>query len=372
MQLHLGHTSFETFCSTYWRRQPLYVPGGARQFLEAPVEPAQFLAACERLERLAPGQLFRKGPDLAFAQRVDLADGMLHRVCERFAGWVAGAQIWFDGVYAREGMGIGSHFDLADTFLLQQRGTKLWRLHPPSFLPEETIRRRLLNETELDAMYMPDGALEFRLHEGDLLYLPLLWVHWGVSEGESLSLSLGFTARSGLDGFDWAGLAADGTAADWGAAPEARARAVERARASLWRTCYPRPNPTQVPALRLPAKVRAALAHDPRWWRPLPTVWTLDGEPAVEAATRAQAARHVDALAASLPELAGAWAEGAAEPPPAASVARSARYEGPAARGDEGALPGLDGLARDAAALPDPAVDPARLASPEHAFDEAA
>lgn len=355
MPLDLGSLSFETFCSTYWRRQPLYVPGGARRVLDTTFEPSQFLAACERLETVAPGQLVRKGPELAFAPRVDRADETLRHVCERFAGWVSGAQISFDGVYARCGMDIGSRFDRADTFLLQQRGTKRWRLHPPSFLPEDTIRRRLLNETEIDAMYMPDGALEFRLHEGDLLYLPLLWVHWGVSQGESLSLALSFTARLGLDCLELEG------------------SAFERTRSSLWRTCYPQPNPTHVPALRpLPPNVRATLAHDPRWWRPLPTIWTLEGQGAVEAATRAQAERHVNALAASLPELAKVW-EAPAGRPSAGRVTGSGRFlAAPPVRDESSVLLGIDELMGTVAALPEPKVELARLAVPEQAFDEVA
>jgi hypothetical protein len=315
MTLDLGPISIETFLSTHWRRRPLHVPGGARRVLDATVEPAQFLAACERLERLAPHLIFRRGPELAFAQRIDLADGALHRVCERFAGWMSGAQIWFDGVYAREGMGIGSHFDLADTFLLQQRGTKVWRLHPPSFLPDEAIRQRLLNETTA-AMYMPDGTFEIRLDEGDLLYLPLLWVHWGISEGESLSLSLTLTARLGLECLDPGGLDLPRLAAGDGGAQA-------RARASLWCAGYPTPTPTQVPVGRpLPASVRETVIRDPRWWRPIPIVWTIEGADAAEAATRAEAERHVEALAATLPELARAWA---AEAAPGAGTAVAAR-----------------------------------------------
>jgi hypothetical protein len=353
MTLDLGPISFETFLARHWRRRPLHVPGGARRVLETTVEPAQFLAACERLERLAPHLVYRRGLELAFAQRIDLADGVadgaLHRVCERFAGWTAGAQIWFDGVYAREGMGIGSHFDLADTFLLQQRGTKLWRLHPPSFLPDEPIRQRLLNET-IAAMYMPDGALEVRLDEGDLLYLPLLWVHWGISEGESLSLSLTLTARLGLECIELGGLDVPRLAAgDDGAAA--------RARASLWCAGYPQPTPTQVPAGRpLPASVRETVIRDPRWWRPIPMVWTLDGEAAAAAASRAAAERHVEALAATLPELARAWAAEAV-----ASVAAS----GPAPAVRPAPLSELEALLREAAALPDPKVDPARLVEPD-------
>ncbi|HSK01182.1 MAG TPA: cupin domain-containing protein, partial [Kofleriaceae bacterium] len=363
MTLDLGPISIETFLATYWRRRPLHVPGGARRVLETTVEPAQFLAACARLERLAPHLIYRRGPELAFAQRIDLADGALHRVCERFAGWMSGAQIWFDGVYAREGMGIGSHFDLADTFLLQQRGTKVWRLHPPSFLPDEAIRQRLLNET-IAAMYMPDGALEIRLDEGDLLYLPLLWVHWGISEGESLSLSLTLTARLGLECLDLAGLDLAGLAAGGAGAGGAAARA----RASLWCAGYPQPTPTQVPAGRpLPASVREAVVRDPRWWRPIPIVWAIEGEASAEAATRAEAERHIEALAAALPELAGAWADPTAAEPAAAA----APLERPATPERPAPLPELEELLRDAAALPDPKVDPASLAAPDTAGGEA-
>jgi hypothetical protein len=363
MAFDLGTISLETFWSSYWRRQPLHVPGGARRLLD-PVEPSRFLAICEQLERSMPGVVFRRGPDLAFAQKLDLVDEPLRRVCNRFAGWLSGVQqIRFEGVYAREGMGIGSHFDIADTFLLQQRGTKLWRLHPPAFLDEESIRARLLEEFKVDAMYMPDGAIDIRLEEGDLLYLPLLWIHWGISEGESLSLSLAFTARLGLECLDLEGLASSDLLGE---------RAAPDARAALWRTCYPRPSPLMVlPARKPSGAVRERVLREPLWWRPLPVLWTVEGEDAVEERSRVQAAQHVDAMAASLPELAKLWEGPAAQPSARAPQApRQTRYGGAAVEQD--AIAGFDELLRAASDLPDPSVDLRKLARPDLASSEMA
>ncbi|MFD0330654.1 JmjC domain-containing protein [Streptacidiphilus monticola] len=86
---------------------------------------------------------------------------------------------------------IGSHYDGSDNFTLQFEGTKEWFLSPPESIPAEDRRRRLLGDPGLGrAAVAPAGARRFQVGPGDALYIPSTWVHWGLSDGDSTSVSL--------------------------------------------------------------------------------------------------------------------------------------------------------------------------------------
>jgi 50S ribosomal protein L16 3-hydroxylase len=293
MLFDLGAMTRERFFEEHWRRAPLHIAGGAERFLGFRMEKEEFLDTCDRLEARTPGLVVRGANGLTFAQNMDRASPRLQRVSRDYLAAVAGTEVWFDGVFARQSMGIGSHYDIADTFVLQQRGTKIWRLHAPDFIPRSELRRRMLNETDVDAMYMPDEPIEVELREGDLLYLPMLWVHWGIAVGETVSLSLGFTAKPSLAVLEqWVAhvLPAEADITSPAALLEMLREPTRRPllRQALWHLCYGREvpgemeqhgqgsrtsSPRPVIARRLLAPLRQALSHHEEWWSPLPLLW---------------------------------------------------------------------------------------------------
>ena len=87
--------------------------------------------------------------------------------------------------WASDGGGVGPHVDAYDVFLLQVAGRRRWRVGrvaDAAFvdgLPLKILRRF---EPEFDWLLEP----------GDMLYLPPLWGHDGIADGECMTCSVGF------------------------------------------------------------------------------------------------------------------------------------------------------------------------------------
>ncbi len=190
-QPRLGHLSFERFMSTHWRQAPLYLRGGASSLVPQTFDAARF----ERLRATlsAEGETGERSRNesVVFIEAIDRAEPALRDSARNLAILFGLPAAWFDAVRTHTVSGIGSHFDHSDNFVLQQEGRKTWRLSPPDSLPEGARARRMLGDKSVGAAPIdPDSAIEFVLEPGDLLYLPLFWIHEGVSDGPSLSLSL--------------------------------------------------------------------------------------------------------------------------------------------------------------------------------------
>ncbi|MDJ0841415.1 MAG: cupin domain-containing protein [Acidobacteriota bacterium] len=291
------------FFKKYWRRKPLYLKGGAKALSTVDMSREQFLDSCKRLETHRPELVYREGERVVFAQKLDLVESRLQGVIQDTERALSGCSLWFDGVLAEDGLGIGSHYDIADTLLLQQRGVKIWRLHDPRFISDVETRARLLNETRVDAMYMPDGYKEYVLEPGDLLYLPLLWVHWGLSRGPSVSLSLAMTSRNPLQWLfaAWSACLPESssemsisTLSGWIASMENR-----RVLSETWfGLLYGRdPGEEQndeangTGAVRIFARLKQRLYNNPVWWRPVPIIRENDG-----GNSRHSAEKHLEEL----------------------------------------------------------------------------
>jgi HEXXH motif-containing protein len=190
----LGDVTQEDFLRRYWRRRPLHVRGGAQAFLGAQLTAADFERLVDRVDVTAPETIARDGDDVTFVQQVDRASPSLAARAKAIGEALGGSSAWIDGVLACDGRSIGCHYDHSDNFVVQQEGVKVWRLHDPSIIPVAELARRLRNEPGLGAMYLPDDHEEFVVEPGDVLYIPLFWVHHGVSRGPSLSLSAVFEA----------------------------------------------------------------------------------------------------------------------------------------------------------------------------------
>lgn len=91
--------------------------------------------------------------------------------------------------YATDGGGVGPHIDSYDVFLLQVHGRRRWRIGPVkdrSLVPGLPVR--------ILANFQPTE--EHVLEPGDMLYLPPLWGHDGIADGECMTCSVGFRAAT--------------------------------------------------------------------------------------------------------------------------------------------------------------------------------
>jgi 50S ribosomal protein L16 3-hydroxylase len=89
--------------------------------------------------------------------------------------------------WASDGGGVGPHIDAYDVFLVQLQGRRRWRVAPPG-------DRRFIENLPLRILQHFEPTEEWLLEPGDLLYLPPMWGHDGVAEGECMTASVGFRA----------------------------------------------------------------------------------------------------------------------------------------------------------------------------------
>ena len=93
--------------------------------------------------------------------------------------------------YATDGGGVGPHLDSYDVFLLQVQGRRRWRVGPVadrSLVPGLPVR--------ILANFQPTE--DWLLEPGDMLYLPPLWGHDGVAQGECMTCSIGLRAPAAV------------------------------------------------------------------------------------------------------------------------------------------------------------------------------
>lgn len=209
----LGGLSPQAFMRRHWQKKPLLVRA-AWPGVVPPVTRAQLfeLAARDDVESrlirhegtgwtLRHGPLPRRAlPPLArpawtlLVQGLDLHVQAARDMLSRFR-FVPEARL--DDLmvsFATDGGGVGAHLDSYDVFLLQVQGRRRWRIgrvaQPPRWV--EGVPLKLLQHFEPEQ--------EWVLEPGDMLYLPPLWGHDGVAEGECMTCSIGFRvpAREGL------------------------------------------------------------------------------------------------------------------------------------------------------------------------------
>lgn len=87
--------------------------------------------------------------------------------------------------WASDQGGVGPHYDSYDVFLLQVAGTRRWRI---GRLRDD----RLQPDVPLKILSHFEPEEEWLLEPGDMLYLPPMWAHDGVAEGECMTCSIGF------------------------------------------------------------------------------------------------------------------------------------------------------------------------------------
>lgn len=180
---------WQQFFAEHWRKRPLFVPGGAEQLLERRWSETDFVAA--RAQAVAADSLRERDGEVTFIEQVSAYDENLARRADDLRTHFGAPTAWFDAIRTYMPSGIGAHFDHSDNFVLQQDGVKEWRLASPTNIDRSVIARRMMNDPDVGGHELPDvGVLEFTVEPGDLLYIPLFWLHSGVSHAASLSLSL--------------------------------------------------------------------------------------------------------------------------------------------------------------------------------------
>lgn len=181
----------DTFFSTYWRKKPVFVQGGAGRFLGRNWSETDFEAAHAKARAAGQGAVKEQLGEVTFIEKVSTFDSDLAVRAAEFGRTYGAPQAWFDAVRTYSNSGIGAHFDHSDNFVLQQTGVKEWTLASPRHIDRAEIARRMMNVPGVGAHAIPEGNnLKFTLEPGDLLYIPLFWLHSGVSHSNSLSLSL--------------------------------------------------------------------------------------------------------------------------------------------------------------------------------------
>jgi 50S ribosomal protein L16 3-hydroxylase len=192
MDVFGGELSVERFFAEYWRRKPLFLEGGAESFLGRRWTNEDFDAAREALRTAESRAVVNeRADDVTFIERVSaIEDDLAQRM--RGLGELFGTpEPWCDTIRTYRPSGIGAHYDHSDNFVLQQDGIKHWHLAPPSYVARSDYARRMMGHLGVGHQELPDqDVVEFVLEPGDLTYIPLMWLHSGVSQEHSLSLSV--------------------------------------------------------------------------------------------------------------------------------------------------------------------------------------
>lgn len=94
--------------------------------------------------------------------------------------------------------GIGYHAGHEDGFIVQVEGVRHWRVWSKSLLSSKYRRYLLRGGIDVPSEPRPSASpiVDCMLSAGDVLYLPALFPHEGITEEESISLSLGWKGIS--------------------------------------------------------------------------------------------------------------------------------------------------------------------------------
>ncbi|WP_019503202.1 JmjC domain-containing protein [Pleurocapsa sp. PCC 7319] len=180
----------DLFFNEFWRRKPLYISNGFKEFCTHLYTESELTHLANLLEKRKPGFVRHDSDRATFAQNIDSVTPKLEELVACIASHLGWRNTWLDASIMKDNASIGCHYDDSDNFIMQQQGVKIWKIHPPNIIPDRELKQRMLGDPTVGNIYMPDNALEFVLKPGDILYVPIFWPHWGVSAGCSSSLSV--------------------------------------------------------------------------------------------------------------------------------------------------------------------------------------
>ncbi|MEC8444456.1 MAG: cupin domain-containing protein [Pseudomonadota bacterium] len=208
----LGHLSIEEFLRDYWQKKPVLIRQAIPEF--------QALLAADELAGLSleddiesrliieegnngPWEVrkgpfneddYRSLPDNKWTLLVQAVDHWIPEAAELLEHFRFIPSWRIDDLmisYAVDGGSVGPHYDQYDVFLLQAEGQREWRIgqmcSETTPLLQGPSVRILADFAETD---------RWVLEPGDMLYLPPGLAHWGISQGECMTYSIGFRAPS--------------------------------------------------------------------------------------------------------------------------------------------------------------------------------
>jgi 50S ribosomal protein L16 3-hydroxylase len=208
----LGDISKEQFLKEYWQKKPLLIRQAYPNF--EPLIPADELAGMSLEEEIESRIIMENGPDSPW----QLISGPFEEDTfatlpkDKWTLLIQGVDQWvpeaadllqdFNFIpnwriddlmisFATDGGSVGPHYDQYDVFLLQAEGQREWRIGQMCSEQDE-----FLKETKLRLLAKFEETDRWTLEPGDMLYLPPRLAHYGISQGNCQTYSIGFRAPS--------------------------------------------------------------------------------------------------------------------------------------------------------------------------------
>ncbi len=208
----LGNISKEQFLKEYWQKKPLLIRQAYPGF--EPLISADELAGMSLEEEIDSRIIIENGPDspwqLLSGPFEEEAFGTLPE--DKWTLLIQGVDQWvpeaadllqhFNFIpnwriddlmisFATDGGSVGPHYDQYDVFLLQAEGQREWRIGQMCSEHDD-----FLKETKLRILSQFNETERWVLEPGDMLYLPPRLAHYGISQGNGQTYSIGFRAPS--------------------------------------------------------------------------------------------------------------------------------------------------------------------------------
>ena len=208
----LGGISKEQFLKEYWQKKPLLIRQAYPDF--EPLIPADELAGMSLEEEIESRIILENGPDspwqLLSGPFEEETFGTLPE--DKWTLLIQGVDQWvpeaadllqdFNFIpnwriddlmisFATDGGSVGPHYDQYDVFLLQAEGQREWRIGQMCSEQDE-----FLKETKLRLLAKFEETDRWVLEPGDMIYLPPRLAHYGISQGNCQTYSIGFRAPS--------------------------------------------------------------------------------------------------------------------------------------------------------------------------------
>lgn len=211
----LGHLTVEEFLRDYWQQKPVLIRNAMPDF--EPLLPADELAGLSLEDDIESRLIIEEGksgpweirkgpfteddyrslPENKWTLLVQAVDQYLPEAADLLEHFRFLPSWRIDDLmisYAVDGGSVGPHYDQYDVFLLQAEGQREWRIgqmcSEQSSILKGPALRILANFEETE---------RWVLNPGDMLYLPPQLAHYGISQGECITYSIGFRAPSAAE-----------------------------------------------------------------------------------------------------------------------------------------------------------------------------